>query len=94
MRIALLQLNARLGDPEANGRALERAYGEGVRGGAELVLTPELAVPGYLAEDRMWEPGLWARVEAESRRPRWLRSHPGAGSAGSPRPGRSGWSGS
>ncbi len=68
MRIALLQLNSRLGDPEANGRALEAAYGEAVRGGAELVLTAELAVPGYLAEDRMWEPGLWARVEAESRR--------------------------
>lgn len=68
MRIALLQLNSRLGDPEANGRALEAAYGEALRGGAELVLAPELAVPGYLAEDRMWEPGLWARVEAESRR--------------------------
>ena len=68
MRIALLQLNARLGDPEANGRALEAAYAKAVAVGAELVLTPELAVPGYLAEDRMWEPGLWARVEAEGRR--------------------------
>ena len=68
MRIALLQLNARLGDPESNGRALERAYSDALAGGAELVLTPELAVPGYLAEDRLWEPGLWKRVEAESRR--------------------------
>ena len=68
MRIALLQLNARLGDPESNGRALERAYADAVAGGAGLVLTPELAVPGYLAEDRLWEPGLWKRVEAESRR--------------------------
>ena len=68
MRIALLQLNARLGNPELNGRSLERAYAEAVQGGADLVLTPELAVPGYLAEDRLWEPGMWKRVEEESRR--------------------------
>ena len=37
MRIALLQLNARLGDPESNGRALERAYSDALAGGAELV---------------------------------------------------------
>ena len=68
MRIALLQLNARLGDPEANGRILEAAYGRAVAAGADLALAPELAVPGYLAEDRLWEPGLRQRVEAESRR--------------------------
>lgn len=68
MKIALLQLNSRLGNPELNGSLLERAYAEAVRGGAELVLSAELAVPGYLAEDRLWEPGLWKRVEAESRR--------------------------
>jgi NAD+ synthetase len=68
MRIALLQLNARLGDPEANGRALEAAYAAAVAAGADLVLTPELAIPGYLAEDRLWEPGLRRRVEDESRR--------------------------
>ncbi|MBI4914138.1 MAG: NAD(+) synthase [Acidobacteria bacterium] len=68
MRIALLQLNSRLGDPEANGRALETAYAHAVAEGADLVLSAELALPGYLAEDRMWEPGLWRRVEAEGRR--------------------------
>lgn len=68
MRIALLQLNARLGGPEVNGRAIEAAYAEAVAGGAELVLAPELAVCGYLPEDRLWEPGLRARIEAESRR--------------------------
>lgn len=68
MRIALLQLNARLGDPESNGLAIERAYVRAVEQGAALVLTPELAVPGYLAEDRLWEPGLWKRVEAENAR--------------------------
>ena len=68
MRIALLQLNARLGAPEANGRALEAAYGEALKQGAELVLAPELAICGYLPEDRLWEPGLRGRMEAESRR--------------------------
>ena len=68
MKIALLQLNARLGDPEGNGRRVEVAYAEAVRAGAELVLAPELAIPGYLLEDRLWEPGLRRRIEAESRR--------------------------
>jgi NAD+ synthase (glutamine-hydrolysing) len=68
MRIALLQLNARLGGPEANGRVIEAAYAEAVAKGAELVLAPELAVCGYLPEDRFWEPGLRARMDAESRR--------------------------
>lgn len=68
MRIALLQLNARLGAPETNGRAIEAAYAEALEQGAELVLAPELAVCGYLPEDRFWEPGLRARMEAESRR--------------------------
>ncbi|MFN8010108.1 MAG: NAD(+) synthase [Holophagaceae bacterium] len=68
MQIALLQLDARLGDPEGNARRIEAAYADAVGKGAELVLAPELAVPGYLAEDRLWEPGLRARVEAESRR--------------------------
>ena len=68
VKIALLQLNARLGDPEGNGRRLEAAYAEAVRSGAELALAPELAIPGYLLEDRLWEPGLRRRIEAESLR--------------------------
>jgi NAD+ synthase (glutamine-hydrolysing) len=68
MRIALLQLNARLGDPEGNGRRLEAAYVEAIRTGAELVLAPELAIPGYLLEDRLWESGMRRRIEGESLR--------------------------
>ena len=68
MRIALLQLNSRLADPEANGRAIEAAYREALALGAELVLTPELAVVGYLAEDRLLEQGLRRRILVESRR--------------------------
>ncbi len=68
MKIALLQLDARLGDAEGNGRRVAAAYADAVGKGAQLVLAPELAVPGYLAEDRLWEPGLRARIEAESAR--------------------------
>lgn len=68
MRIALLQLNARLGDPEGNSRKLEVAYAGAIASGAELVLAPELAIPGYLLEDRLWETGLRRRIEAESLR--------------------------
>ena len=68
MRLALLQLNSRIADPEANGRAIEAAYAEALGLGAELVITPELAVPGYLAEDRLWESALRRRVSAEARR--------------------------
>lgn len=68
MRIGLLQLNARLSDPEANGRSIEAAYAEAVRLGADLVLTPEMALPGYLAEDRLWEAGLRQRIAAEGDR--------------------------
>jgi NAD+ synthase (glutamine-hydrolysing) len=68
MRIALLQLNARLGDPEGNGRRVQAAYVEALQAGAELVLAPELAIPGYLLEDRLWEPGMRRRIEAESQR--------------------------
>jgi len=68
MKIAVLQLNARLGAPEANGRAVETAYADALKRGAELVLAPELAICGYLPEDRLWEPGLRARMDSESRR--------------------------
>ena len=68
MRIALLQLNARLGDPEGNGRKLQAAYAEAIRSGADLALAPELAIPGYLLEDRLWEPGMRRRIEGESMR--------------------------
>jgi NAD+ synthase (glutamine-hydrolysing) len=68
MRIALLQLGSRLADPEANGKVIESAYREALALGAQLVITPEMAVPGYLAEDRMWEPRLRQRVVAETER--------------------------
>ena len=68
MRIALLQINCRIADPETNGRAIEAAYRSAIERGAELVMTPEMAVPGYLAEDRLWESALRERIQRESAR--------------------------
>jgi len=68
MIIALLQLNARLAQPEVNGRAIEAAYQEAVGRGAEMVVSPELAVPGYMPGDRLLEPTMRRRVEVESHR--------------------------
>lgn len=68
MRIGILQLNTKLADPEFNGAALERAYDEAVSRGAELVLSPEMALPGYLPEDRLWEAGLRRRISLENQR--------------------------
>ncbi len=47
MRIALLQAEARPLDPEHNLRAIREAAYTALRGGAELLLTPELFVTGY-----------------------------------------------
>ena len=67
MRIALLQLNSHIADPETNGRAIEAAYAEALGLGADLVVSAELAVVGYLAEDRLWEGALRRRVRCRGR---------------------------
>ena len=56
MRIALAQLNQRLGDLAGNARALLDAIAEGRRDGASLVVTPELSLCGYPPEDLVLRP--------------------------------------
>jgi NAD+ synthase (glutamine-hydrolysing) len=51
MRIGLAQLNPTVGDLAGNLRRLIAAYHELVDGGAELVITPELAICGYPPRD-------------------------------------------
>jgi NAD+ synthase (glutamine-hydrolysing) len=68
MRIALLQINTDLARPEINGRAIETAYLEAIRLGVALVVTPEMAVPGYIPDDRLFEPSLINAVEKENHR--------------------------
>jgi NAD+ synthase (glutamine-hydrolysing) len=56
MRIALAQLNPLSGDIDGNTRALLGAMDEAARRGAEIVVAPEMVIPGYcigdLIEDR------------------------------------------
>ncbi|HEX6138391.1 MAG TPA: NAD+ synthase [Casimicrobiaceae bacterium] len=56
MRMALAQLNQRLGDLAGNARALLDAIAEGRRAGASLVVTPELSLCGYPPEDLLLRP--------------------------------------
>lgn len=47
MRVALAQLDARLGDVEANERRARETIAEAEHGGADLVVFPELYLSGY-----------------------------------------------
>ncbi len=51
MRLALCQINATVGDIAANADRILAALGSAREAGAELVLTPELALTGYPPED-------------------------------------------
>ncbi len=56
MKIAMAQLNPTIGDFAGNGEAIERAWREGRARGADLVVTPELAVCGYPPMDLLERP--------------------------------------
>ena len=58
MRIALAQINTVVGDVPGNESAILAAYRRGVEAGAELVLTPELALVGYPPRDLLLRPSL------------------------------------
>ena len=51
MKIALLQINPTVGDLEGNARLIADAACEAQRLGADLAVTPELALVGYLPRD-------------------------------------------
>jgi len=51
LRLALAQINTRVGDIEGNVEKIGRRIAEAREAGAELVLFPELAVTGYPPED-------------------------------------------
>jgi NAD+ synthase (glutamine-hydrolysing) len=51
MRIALAQINPTVGDVDGNAARIAEWIGRAREGGAELVIFPELCVPGYPAED-------------------------------------------
>ena len=55
MKIGLAQINSTVGDLPGNYEKILAAYQQAVEAGAELVLTPELAVPGYPPQDLVFK---------------------------------------
>ncbi|MDO9082006.1 MAG: nitrilase-related carbon-nitrogen hydrolase, partial [Humidesulfovibrio sp.] len=72
MRIGLLQINPVVGDIKGNAARVEAAYAEALSSGAELCLTPELALTGYPPRDLLLYAGFcraaFAEAEALARR--------------------------
>jgi NAD+ synthase (glutamine-hydrolysing) len=63
LRIALAQINPTVGDPPGNAdRIIERLRQAG-KGGAALMVTPELALSGYPPEDLLFHRGFRRRIE-------------------------------
>ena len=56
MKVYLGQLNSTVGALDGNAELIRRAYDEGVRAGADVVLVPELAVTGYPPRDLLDRP--------------------------------------
>jgi len=57
MRIGFAQINTTVGDIRANRRRIFSAYQKAVSSGADLVLTPELALTGYPPQDLIFKSG-------------------------------------
>jgi NAD+ synthetase len=55
MKVVLAQINPTVGDFAANSAAILAAYSSLVKSGAEVVLTPELALPGYPPLDLLFK---------------------------------------
>ncbi len=56
MRVALAQINPTVGDVDGNAAKVAASIEEARAGGAELVIFPELCIPGYPAEDLYLKP--------------------------------------
>jgi NAD+ synthase (glutamine-hydrolysing) len=64
MRVALAQIDPTVGDIDANAAKVAEWIGRAAEAGAELVIFPELCIPGYPAEDLYLKPHF---VEANRR---------------------------
>ena len=61
MKIALLQINPTVGDLAGNARLIADAVRQAWRDGADLAVTPELALVGYLPRDMLLNEGFVRR---------------------------------
>ena len=64
MRIALLQINPTAGDLNGNSALIVRGVRAAASQGADLVVTPELALMGYLPRDLLMNRGFVRRADA------------------------------
>lgn len=69
MRLSLAQINSRVGDLEGNCRRIVAAVQEAGRQGGELVILPEMIVPGYPPRDLLLDRGF---VQGVLEANRWL----------------------
>lgn len=60
MKVGIGQLNPTIGDFTGNVESLRDAYRQCVEAGADLVVTPELAIPGYPPRDLVYRSGFVA----------------------------------
>ncbi len=67
LRVALAQVDVRVGDFAGNVACLARAVEVAATAGAELVVAPELAVCGYPPRDLLFDPAFVAATEAATR---------------------------
>jgi NAD+ synthase (glutamine-hydrolysing) len=65
MRVAIAQLNQVVGDLPGNAARIVDAVATAVRGGADLVVTPELSLSGYPPEDLLLRPAFLAACARE-----------------------------
>ncbi len=70
MRIGIAQINSTVGDLVGNARLILAAYHDLVKQGAELVITPELALTGYPPQDLLFLNGF---VEKNREQVEWLQ---------------------
>ncbi|MDZ4742221.1 MAG: NAD+ synthase [Verrucomicrobiota bacterium] len=61
MRIGILQINTTVGDIEGNVFRILVGYQKAVKSGAQLVITPELAITGYPPRDLLYKAALLQR---------------------------------
>jgi NAD+ synthase (glutamine-hydrolysing) len=61
LRLALLQINTTAGDLDGNASLIVRAARAALAGGADLMVTPELALMGYLPRDLLMNQGFVRR---------------------------------
>ena len=68
LTLAVAQLNLTVGDVVGNADAIIAAIGRARAAGADLLLTPELALSGYPPEDLLLRPDFYRACERETQR--------------------------